>query len=75
MDTSVIQQHLHQDDANKDKFGFIQDEMSLHDAFSLKPIKFKEPLPEQVYQQVAMQSNKVWIYTQRNNILIKTEVE
>lgn len=63
------------DDANKDKYGFIQDEMSLHDAFTLKAIKFREPLPETVYQQVVMQNNKVWIYTQRSNLLVKTEVE
>lgn len=49
--------------------------MSLHDAFTLKAIKFREPLPETVYQQVVMQNNKVWIYTQRSNLLIKTEVE
>ena len=30
------------DDSNKDKFGFSHDEMSLHDAFTLKPIKFRE---------------------------------
>ena len=66
---------FHGDDANRDKHGFLQDEMSLHDAFTLKPIKFREPLSESVYQQVVMQNNIVWIYTQRNNFLIKTEVE
>jgi hypothetical protein len=37
--------------------------MSLHDAFTLKQIKFKEALPESVYQQVVMQNGKIWIYT------------
>lgn len=61
------------DDINKDKFGFIEDELSLHDAFTLRPIKLK--IPENVYQQVVMQNSKLWIFTQRSNMLVKTEVD
>jgi hypothetical protein len=61
------------DDINKDKYGFIEDELSLHDAFTLRPIKLK--IPENIYQQVVMQNSKLWIFTQRSNMLIKTEVD
>ncbi len=65
------------DDQKKeiDKHGFQRDEMSLADAFTLKPVRFKEQLPESVFQQVVMQNNKLWIYTQRSNLLIKTELD
>lgn len=58
-----------------DKHGFQKDEMSLADAFTLKPVKFKEQLPESVFQQVVVQNSKLWIYTQRSNLLIKTELD
>ena len=37
------------DDSNRDKHGFMDDELSLHDAFTLRPIKFKTQLSENVY--------------------------
>ena len=49
--------------------------MSLHDAFTLRKVNFREPLPETVFQQVVLQNSKLWIYTQRTNLLVKTEVE
>jgi hypothetical protein len=33
---------LHDDHNKGDKFGFTHDEMSLHDAFTLNPLRFKE---------------------------------
>jgi hypothetical protein len=71
--SSTIAQML--DDSNKDKHGFSQDEMSLHDAFTLKPVKFREQLPEMTFQQVVIQNSRVWLYTQRSNYLIKAEVD
>jgi len=32
-----------------DRHGFLKDEISLADAFSLKPVRFKEPLAEPVF--------------------------
>ena len=37
----------------------------------MEDITFRDPLPEAMYQQVAMQNNKLWIFTAKNKLLLK----
>jgi hypothetical protein len=37
----------------------------------MEDITFRDPLPEVMYQQVAMQNNKIWIFTAKNKLLLK----
>lgn len=39
----------HDDHSKGDKHGFIQDEMSLHDAFTLNPLRFNQQFTETNY--------------------------
>ena len=55
--------HMAHDEVARDKYGFQNDEKSLHDAFALRAIKFREPIPENNYQQVVLQNSRVWIFT------------
>lgn len=63
------------DDSHRDRFGFSADELSLTEAFTLKNLKFREQLPETQFHNVVTQNNRMWIYTQRSNYLIKCEVD
>lgn len=55
----------------KDKHGFSEEEVSLYGAFTMEDITFRDPPPESVYQQVALQNNRLWIFTSKNKLISK----
>jgi len=62
-----------QNESALDKFGFIQEERSLSDAFALTNLKIQN-LADNVFQQSIIQNNKLWIYTNRKNLILKYEL-
>ena len=58
----------------KDKHGFASEEVSLYGAFTLDDVTFRDPLPESMYQQVALQNNKLWVFTAKNRLIVKKEM-
>lgn len=63
------------DSQYRDKYGFQHDDISLADAFNLETIRFKDgSLPEPNFQQASLQNRKLWMLTQRNNLLIKADL-
>eukprot|EP00351_Strombidinopsis_sp_SopsisLIS2011_P003625 CAMPEP_0116872960 /NCGR_PEP_ID=MMETSP0463-20121206/3906_1 /TAXON_ID=181622 /ORGANISM="Strombidinopsis sp, Strain SopsisLIS2011" /LENGTH=189 /DNA_ID=CAMNT_0004514095 /DNA_START=90 /DNA_END=659 /DNA_ORIENTATION=+ len=57
------------------KYGFKTNEVTLHDAFKFQSYSFKHQIPDQFFQQSALQSGHLWIFTQRNKLLIKSNIE
>lgn len=55
----------------QDKYGFASEEVSLYGAFTMEEITFRDPPPESMYQQVALQNDKLWIFTAKNKLLSK----
>lgn len=58
----------------KDKHGFASETTSLYGAFTMEDVTFRDPPPESMYQQVALQDNKLWIFTAKNKLLSKKEL-
>lgn len=58
----------------KDKHGFASEEVSLYGAFTMEDVKFHDAPPENMYQQVALQNNKLWIFTHKNKLISKKEL-
>ena len=56
---------------SKDKHGFASEEVSLYGAFTMEDVTFRDPPPESMYQQVALQNNKLWIFTSKNKLISK----
>ena len=61
--SSKIDTLRYDDNTRGETHGFGEDEASLHDAFTLNPLRFNQQLPDSSFQQVVIQNNKIWIYT------------